>query len=284
MVRSGATIRGGMLAHKSVHTYMAKRQTDEASIRVLVADKTPMESRLLGEALRHGGQFRVVATVEASETLDAVRGNSPDVVIAPAVLDENAEFGAKLVMQLRSSECKPKCILLLDRSERQSIVDAFRSGAHGVFRRSEPIKALRKCITAVHADQIWIDNQQLHFVLDAFSSLPASPAMDPGQLPMLSQRERDVVRCLSEGLTNNQIAGALRISHHTVKNYLFRIFEKLGVSSRVELLLYLLSQKQAADHLEDQGLKSRALLQFEDRAGEKAIPKRSRTKRTRAVI
>ena len=80
------------------------------------------------------------------------------------------------------------------------------------------------------------------YALDALASIPNVRAVSANGLNLLSKRELDVVRSLAEGLTNREIAARLGLSQHTIKNYLFRVFDKLGVSSRVELLFLTLSQ------------------------------------------
>jgi DNA-binding NarL/FixJ family response regulator len=117
-------------------------------------------------------------------------------------------------------------------------VEAFRSGAHGVFSRTESPKLLAKCICSVHQGQVWANSAELRFLLEALCESEPAGTIEPGTEAILSKREQDVVRCVAEGLSNREIASRLGLTEHTVKNYLFRIFDKLGVSSRVEVVLY----------------------------------------------
>lgn len=94
----------------------------------------------------------------------------------------------------------------------------------------------------MHQGQIWANSQQLSFAVEALAASPTFRAVDAHELNLLSKRELEVVRCLAEGLTNREIAERLSLSQHTIKNYLFRVFDKLGVSSRLELLFMTLSQ------------------------------------------
>jgi DNA-binding NarL/FixJ family response regulator len=107
---------------------------------------------------------------------------------------------------------------------------------------------LRKCVYSVNIGQIWASSAQLSFVLEVFSRrwVPEEIVDSLGR-PLLSKRELDVVRCVSEGMTNREIALHLALSEHTIKNYLFRTFEKVGVSNRAELLLYALNHGCGAD-------------------------------------
>jgi DNA-binding NarL/FixJ family response regulator len=153
------------------------------------------------------------------------------------MLEEQPQVGLSVVAELRTKRPETKCIVLLDSAKAETVVDAFRAGAQGVFCRDEPIKTLCKCIAVVHAGQIWANSAQLRFILNAL--VRSASTQHALTLEVLSDREQDVVRALAEGLSNREIADLLNISRHTVKNYLFRIFEKVGVSSRVELLRYV---------------------------------------------
>jgi DNA-binding NarL/FixJ family response regulator len=134
--------------------------------------------------------------------------------------------------------------MLLDRPDPELVVDAFRAGSRGVFARSESdINLLCKCIRRVVEGQVWADSAQLHYVLEAFSSGPSDREQPRERaLSLLTAREETVVRLVAEGMGNREIAQQLNLSEHTVKNYLFRIFEKLGFSNRVELVLYAIAK------------------------------------------
>jgi DNA-binding NarL/FixJ family response regulator len=119
------------------------------------------------------------------------------------------------------------------------VVEAFRCGAQGVFSRTESSKTLAKCISKVHQGQVWASSEELRYLLDAFRDSEPMKLVDSRGETLLSNREQDVVRCVAEGLSNREIASRLKLTEHTVKNYLFRIFDKLGVSSRVEVVLYV---------------------------------------------
>ena len=127
---------------------------------------------------------------------------------------------------------------------RELVANAFRFGAVGVFNRSGPFDLLCKAVEVVSQGQIWANTEQLHHVLSAFSKSPRQPRLDPTVEGRVTKREAAVIRLAVEGLTNREIARELTLTEHTVKNYLFRVFDKLGVSNRVELVLFCLRQEE----------------------------------------
>lgn len=216
-----------------------------ASIRVLVTDTTRMGSQLLADALRRDSQFELVAVCASSqETLTAL-SHKPDVAIFGLNIDDQPMKGFDLCRQLRVAAPECKTVLLLDNSKREAVLGAFGAGARGVFCRAESIDALRKCITVVSTGQIWANHIEMRYVLEAFAEAAPSRLTDARGAVLLSKRQQDIVRCITEGLTNREIAARLKLSEHTVKNYIFRIFDRLGVSTRVEMVLYAFSQRDS---------------------------------------
>jgi DNA-binding NarL/FixJ family response regulator len=132
-------------------------------------------------------------------------------------------------------------VMLLDSTERDLVVDAFRGGARGVFCRGYEFNALPKCIRKVHEGQIWVSNLELEFLLELVISMKPLKIQPAGGMARLTPRERDVVRLVADGMRNQEIANKLNLSEHTVRNYMLKIFDKLGISSRVELVLYAFS-------------------------------------------
>jgi DNA-binding NarL/FixJ family response regulator len=126
-------------------------------------------------------------------------------------------------------------------------VEAFRAGARGIFCRTESLKSLAKCIQCAQSGQVWANTKELGYLLGALSEAMSMGPPDDSNLSTLSKRERDVVLCVAEGLSNREIAHRLNLTEHTVKNYLFRVFDKLGVSSRVEVVLHAFKLMQSSD-------------------------------------
>jgi DNA-binding NarL/FixJ family response regulator len=103
---------------------------------------------------------------------------------------------------------------------------------------------LCKCIQAVHKGQVWANSNHLQILLGALTQAPPARLVNAHGLNLLAEREGQVVNLVVDGLTNRDIAAQLGLSEHTISNYLFRIYNKLGVSSRVELVLYVMKHRE----------------------------------------
>lgn len=217
-------------------------------IRVLAADSTRMNSQLLTSALERDKRFAVLEPVSDTKAIIAsVMEEKPAVVIVSAHLDDDPRKGFEVARELRALRPETRVVMLLDHSDRSLVVEAFRVGARGVFCRSESMKALAKCIQRVSEGQVWANSKELRFLLEALGEALPMRIVDTRGAGLLSRREQEVVRCVAEGLSNREIAQRLGLTEHTVKNYLFRIFDKLGVSKRVEVVLYAYSMGNTPD-------------------------------------
>ena len=212
-------------------------------ILVVVAEATRMNSDLIVGALKRSrSNFDVRALTGNSTTaFRELQSHRPDVALISAQLEDGHLAGFKVLRQLCASQPKIPAIMLLDSGERDLVVEAFRAGARGVFCRGDSFKPLPKCIRRVHEGQIWVNNVQLEFLLELLASVNPWGIRNTRGMALLTPRERDVVRLVAEGMRNQEIATNLNLREHTVRNYLFRIFDKLGISSRVELVLYAVS-------------------------------------------
>jgi DNA-binding NarL/FixJ family response regulator len=187
---------------------------------------------------RSGSTFRVVScAVSHSEVIRSMNSRPADIVLMGESLQDGSFTGFGVLSELRNCFPRTRVIVLLKSNREDLIVDAFRSGARGVFCRQEPLHALCKCIHAVHQGQIWANSSQLRSALDAFASTAPFNLVNSRGRVSLTKREIDVVKLVVDGHTNREIAYKLELSEHTVRNYLARIYEKLGISSRLELRL-----------------------------------------------
>jgi two-component system, NarL family, nitrate/nitrite response regulator NarL len=217
------------------------------SIRVLIGLGTPMDCKLLQSAVKsYRQQFDVVAcAVSRRSILDCFSREGVDVALINVDLEDGRLAGLEVLPELRAAHPKSLVIMLFDAWQDDLIVHAFRRGANGVFCRLEKdLELLWKCINAVHDGQVWANSGQLLLLLDALRSRAViPPVLSPG-LRTLAAREMQVANLVAEGLSNKEVAITLGLSEHTVSNYLFRIYNKLGISCRIELALYVMKERE----------------------------------------
>jgi DNA-binding NarL/FixJ family response regulator len=209
------------------------------TVQVLIADSGPIQSQLLTRALKGRRDFQVSAVaLETSALEDYLQSNHADVVLIAG----NHLPDLSLLRWLRVSYPQIAPVLLAENDDRELVVSALRAGAKGIFLFAEtPFSMLCKCIQCVSRGEIWINNQQMNYVLDALSEVPTLRVVNSKGRLLLTPREEQVVALVADGLTNRGVAGELGLSEHTIKKYLLRIFDKVGISSRVELVLYAMS-------------------------------------------
>jgi two-component system nitrate/nitrite response regulator NarL len=215
------------------------------SIGVVIADASRMHCQLMATAMRRSRYgINVICTLtESQEALRALNEKQPDLAVIASNLHDGPLTGFKVLRELQASRSKTKIIMLIDSSERDIVTESFRRGAHGVISRDELFETLCECVKTVHQGQIWVRAEALRFLVDAIvESVPPRTLIAKGA-PLLTKQEHGIVRLVAEGLTNRDIARQMSLSENTVRNYVFRIFDKLGTSNRVELALYAVQQK-----------------------------------------
>jgi DNA-binding NarL/FixJ family response regulator len=218
-------------------------------VRVLIVTPDNMTSEMLKNAFTHGrsGGFTVeTLTGSSQKVMGELGAHKAQVALISEELQDGPQAGFKVLQKLWASHRMPS-VMLLRCCDPEFVVNAFREGARGVFYRTHSLKALSKCIRTVHQGQIWASNEDLEHILNALSHLKPLQFNNPEGMPLLTRREEDVVRLVADGLTNREIAKSLKVKEHSIRNYLSRIFDKLGVSTRVELVLYAFSQRDRSE-------------------------------------
>jgi DNA-binding NarL/FixJ family response regulator len=238
-----STALPGIVKVQGAEGVMDSLSSPKKTIHVLVAGYTRSHAELLADVIKRDRSLQVVGVASTSqEALEIATHFTIDVAAISSNLDEQPERGFDVLRALRALHPAIRVVMLLDSAKRERVVNAFRAGAKGIFSKNSPLTGLSKCVRCVHEGQIWIKHEELELILHTLSSAPTIHAVDARGLDLLTQREREVVECVAEGLGNLDIAQRLRLSKHTVKNYLFHIFDKLGVSNRVELLFLTLGR------------------------------------------
>jgi len=215
-------------------------------IRVLLALGSPLDCQLLQAALKASRQQLepVACAVSRIDIIHCLSRGNVDVALISADLESGRLAGLDVLSEIHVSYRSIPVVMLFDTLNDDLIVHAFRAGASGVFCRSEKLSMLWKCISAVHDGQVWANSIQMQLLLLTLrKATPIRPRSASG-MNLLAIRETQVANLVAEGFVTKNIAERLNITEHTVNNYLFRIYNKLGISSRVELVLYLMKQRE----------------------------------------
>ena len=215
-------------------------------ISVLVADSNQTQSQLLCGALRRQGTFKVAGCLaQLSECLSVLESDPANVLLLADGITDDRDQLYELLRGVHSGYPDLAVVLLLDHYDRELVVNSLRAGARGLFcLASMPFKSLCRCITSVHQGQYWTNTEQMRYLIDALSMGPSVRLINARGQAVLTAREEQTVALVTEGLNNREIARELNLKENTVKKSLLRIYDKLGVSNRVELVLYALSHWQ----------------------------------------
>lgn len=215
-------------------------------ISVLVADSNQTQSQLLCGALRRQGAFKVASCqAELGECLSVLESDPVDVLLLADGLTDHRERLYELLRGVHSGYPNLAIVLLLDNYDRELVVNSLRAGARGLFcLASMPFKSLCRCVNSVHEGQYWTNTEQMRYVVEALSAGPSVRLINSRGQVVLTPREEQTVTLVTEGMNNREIARELNLKENTVKKSLLRIYDKVGVSNRVELVLYALSHWQ----------------------------------------
>lgn len=208
-------------------------------IRVLLVDDHAILRSGVRLLLESGGGMRVVG--EAADRQQAValaRREQPDSILLD--LDLPGTHGLELLPELLAAAPSARVIILTGVNDPEAHASAMRLGARGLVRKEKAPEVLLKAVEKVHHGELWLDRSLLTSLLDerAGAGNHRRPNVEAVKIASLTEREREVVSLIGEGLKNKQIAERLFISEGTVRNHLTTIFGKLDVSDRFELMMY----------------------------------------------
>jgi DNA-binding NarL/FixJ family response regulator len=179
------------------------------------------------------------APVDAAQMLRAIDNLRPDVLLLDTTLtDANGFPDEAIFAAIRHASANTKTLLVGDDRHGGGAAAALRRGARGcISYQVRPDECLR-AIRAVSLGEVWVGRKELANVIDDLLTRSASPSLDgAARADCLSQREAEIVDAVKLGLTNKEIGRKLRISDTTVKTHLERIFQKLHVSRRVQVVI-----------------------------------------------
>lgn len=218
-----------------------KNNAEPEVIRVLLVDTQTIYRVGMRNIFAVEDNIRVVAEVESSENLQAAIDRFP---ASLAIVEDKLVASPEALTTLIRLAPQMKIVVVGEVAERNAIVEFYRAGVRGMILRSISPDLLVKCVRQVAAGETWMDQRTINWVLEAYrSNTGATTANSSAARPHLSPKELAVIARVSEGKRNKEIAYELGTSEQVIKNYLRKVYEKLGVSDRVELALYSLDQQ-----------------------------------------
>jgi DNA-binding NarL/FixJ family response regulator len=208
-------------------------------IKILIADDHVIFRDGLRKLLDSDDELTVVG--EAASGADCIKllaKLKPDILLLDLRMPDKS--GLAVLEEVNFDTVPTRVIVLTAAEDNREVIRAMRLGARGVVLKQSATEVLLKSIHRVHAGEIWLDNRMTAEVLNAFSVARAAPR---GEKPLLSDREKEIVHLVVQGFRNKEIGVKLFIGEQTVKNHLHNIFDKLGVSDRLELALYAIHHR-----------------------------------------
>jgi DNA-binding NarL/FixJ family response regulator len=213
-------------------------------VRVIVADTQAIFRAGLRKVFALEDDIRVVGQAETlAQTQSAVKKFTSDVVIFEAALAPNP---VEAVADLLRQNPLIRIVVVTPGSDEDMTLDLFRRGAHGIVSREVEPELLVDCLRKVAGGSTWLDSQGIHWVMEAYRNQTNRPA---GSRPkvQLTPKETLIVSCVTQGMKNKEIALRVGTTEQVVKNYLRKVYDKLGVADRLELALYCLNH-HVVDH------------------------------------
>lgn len=214
---------------------------DEAKfIRVIVADTQAIFRAGLRKIFAVEDDIRVVGQAETlAQTLASAKRFSGEVLIFESALAENpGEAVAELLRQCSTM----RLVVLTAEANQELTLELFRRGAHGVISREVEPELLLDCIRKVASGDPWLDGRGIKWVLEAYRTQGTRPLPARSKV-QLTPKESMIVACVTQGMKNKEIATRVGTTEQVVKNYLRKVYDKLGVADRLELALYCLNNR-----------------------------------------
>jgi two-component system, NarL family, nitrate/nitrite response regulator NarL len=209
---------------------------ESRTISIALADDHAIFRDGLRRLLQLEPDFQIVAEAQdGTQVPDILRDLEPDVLLLDLKMP-NLD-GLSLLQRLQNQKFKTKIIVLTASDDEGEYVQAMKYGTSGIVLKQTATDLLIKSIRKVYGGEIWLDAKTTAAVMRQFAS-PSDPSPRDRDKPRLSNREREIVALVAQGFKNKEIAERMFISEQTVKNHLHNIFDKLGVSDRLELALY----------------------------------------------
>ena len=215
-------------------------------IRVVIADDHPIFRDGLRRLLEEAGDFAVVGeAADGGQAVHLAETHQPDVLLLDVAMPRTSGLEALRMLAERASPVRT--LLLTVAIDDAEMLEALRLGARGVVLKEAATEILFKAIRTVVTGQYWVGRDTVTDIVRHMREREAAARREPSPAERLTPREREIVAGVAAGESNREVAQRLGLSEDTVKHHLTNVFDKIGVSNRVELTAYALSRKLAAD-------------------------------------
>ncbi|MBS1850997.1 MAG: response regulator transcription factor [Acidobacteria bacterium] len=217
------------------------RESDSGQfIRVIVADTQAIFRAGLRKIFAVEDDIRVVGQAETlPQTLSAVKKFTADILIFESALASNPP---EAVTDLLRQNPTVRLVVITAEPNEELTLELFRRGAHAVISREVEPELLVECLHKVSEGQPWLDSRGIAWVLQAYRTQGTRPASSRPKV-QLTPKESLIVSCVTQGMKNKEIALRVGTTEQVVKNYLRKVYDKLGVADRLELALYCLNNR-----------------------------------------
>jgi DNA-binding NarL/FixJ family response regulator len=209
-------------------------------IRVIVADTQAIFRAGLRKIFALEDDVRVVGQAETMpQTFSAAKKFSADILLFEAALSTNP---VESVSELIKQNPTLRIVVITAEPEEELTLELFRRGAYAIVPREVEPELLIDCLRKVFQGEPWLDSRGIHWVMEAFRSQGARGAGVRAKV-QLTPKESAIVSCVTQGMKNKEIAHRVGTTEQVVKNYLRKVYDKLGVADRLELALYCLNNR-----------------------------------------
>jgi two-component system, NarL family, nitrate/nitrite response regulator NarL len=209
----------------------------QPAIRIVIADDHPLVRDGLRKLLELQPGFAVVGeAADGQEAIQRVKSLKADVLLLDLAMPR--KNGLDVLKELADTDDPVKTILLTAAIEREETVQALRLGARAVVLKEAATQMLYKCVRSVMNGELWVGHERIDDLMQTIRRMDRASTREGSPASRLTERELQVIAAILEGATNKDIGKTFGLSEQTVKNHLSNIFDKLGVSNRLELALY----------------------------------------------
>ncbi len=209
---------------------------------ILIVEDHPFTKQTLVYELKQCENINILGALEnGKEAVDFVKTQTPDIILMD--IDMPVMNGIDATLNIKQFNNNIKVIILTAHNEKEKVLSSFQSGANAYCVKNIDTKELLRIMDIVSDGGIWFDTQIAHFIFDILKNIEENKQNELNKKAEdfnITERERNVIKLVADGLSNTEIANELVISTNTVKNHIASIIKKLSVKDRTQIAIYAL--------------------------------------------